>query len=182
MFADDIKVKEDWFVPHFSPREDKPLEMAMAREWKEYMSYEDHFSSGWYTRLAAYILAPIPGGQNVRTARTAATFALWVVTPVGRSFIDPVLRKVKAEKGVLDHNHIPISEWAVENQLGGVTENRLVQILHDSRGMPVYKHKPYPTLPDHRAVELTLCFLVSPEGRELLRRVCQSTTGNWLPF
>ncbi len=182
MLASDIKVRESWFVPHFLPRVDKPLEMAMAREWKEYMSYEDHFSCGWSTRLAVHILAPIPGGQNMRAARTASTFALWVVTPVGRSFMDPVLRKVKAEKNPLDCNRIPISEWAVENQLGGITENRLVQILQDSKGNPVYKNKPYPILPDHRAVEMTLCFLVSSEGRELLRRVCQSTTGNWLPF
>lgn len=182
MLASEIKVKGGWFIPHFPPREDRPLEMAMVREWKEYMSYEDHFADGWSARLAVDILAPIPGGQNVRTARTATTFALWVVTPVGRSFIDPVLRKVNAEKNPLDRNRIPISEWAVENQLGGLTENRLVQILKDSKGDPVYKNKPYPTLPDHRAAEMTLCFLVSSEGRELLRRVCQSTTGNWLPF
>ncbi len=182
MLASDIKVKEDWFVPHFPPREDRPLEMAMVKEWKEYMSYEDHFADGWSARLAVHILAPIPGGQNVRTARTATTFALWVVTPVGRSFMDPVLRKVKFEKEGSEPGRIAVSEWAKENQLGGLTANRLVGILLDSKGRPAYKHKPYPTLPDHRAVELTLCFLVSPEGRELLRRVCQSTTGNWLPF
>ncbi len=183
MFTDDIKVKGTWFVPHFPPREDKPLEMAMAREWKEYMSYEDHFSSGWSTRLADYILGSIPGGQNERTARTAATFALYVVTPVGRGFMDPVLRKVRAEGEGSDYARIAISEWAVENRLGSLSENALIKMVRDSEAVPVYKHKPYPTLPDHRAVELTLCFLVSPEGRQLLRRVCQSTsTPNWLPF
>lgn len=182
MYADDIKVKEVWFVPHFPPREDKQLELAMVREWKDYMSYEDFFSTGWSSRLATEILARVPGGQNGRTARVAATFALWCVMPIGRGFLDPLLRKVKEGKeGSV--NNLAIAAWALENQLELLTNNKLVMLLSDGQGKPFYKHKPYPTLSDHRAVELTLCFLVSKEGRNLLKRVCQSSSErDWIPF
>lgn len=182
MYADQVKVKEDWYIPHFAPRSDRPLEMAMAREWKDYMSYEDGHSGGWMTRLAAIILAPIPGGLNSRTARVAATCALWCVTPVGRGFFDPLLRSTKKVGGLDSAESMAIAEWAVENRLASRTENALARILSDGNRRPFYQHKPYPTLPDHRAVEQTLCFLVSKEGRDLVRRVCQATTGDWLSF
>jgi hypothetical protein len=184
VYADDIKVKEGWFVPHFAAREDRAIEVAMVREWKDYMSYEDSFDEGWSTRLAASILAPIPGGQNERTARVAATFALWCVMPVGRGFFEPVLRKIREQRETsISCRDTAIAAWAVENQLGLRTDNRLEALLYDSKGRPVYKHKPYPTLPDHRSVELTLGFLVSEEGRAFLKRVCNASSSmDWLPL
>lgn len=184
MYADEIRVKEGWFVPHFAPRKDKEMELAMVKEWKEYMSYEDFYSGGcWSTRLAAYILEFIPGGGNERTARVTATFALWCVMPVGRGFLDPLLRKIREGNSGYSSKNLAIAEWAIENQLGLNTENRLENLLSDGHGRPIYKTKPYPTLSDCRAVELTLRFLVDEEGRELLKRVCHaSKSPNWLPL
>ncbi len=184
MYVDEIRVKDDWFIPHFLPREDRPIEMAMFREWKRYMSYEDFHNGGlWSSRLASHILAPIPGGQNGRTARVAATFALWCVMPVGRGFFDPLLRKAREENGETARADIALSSWAIENRLGSCTSNRLESLLCDAEGRPVYKQKPYPTLPDSRAVELTLLFFVSDRGRALLQRVNQSSDRqNWLPL
>lgn len=182
MYADQVKVKEHWYLPHFPPRPDRVLEMAMMKEWKEYMSYEDSHSGAWMTRLVANILAPIPGGLNGRTARVAATCALWCVTPVGRGFFDPLLRSSKRVEGLDSPGNLAVSAWAVENKLGQLTKNRLRMLLSNENGEPFYRHNSYPTLPDNRAVEQTLSFLVGESGRDLLRRVCQSTTGDWLPF
>jgi hypothetical protein len=183
MYVDQVKVKEHWFVPHFPPRHDKPLECAMMREWKDYMSYEDHHDCGWTTRLAAHILSQIPGGLNERTARVATTSALWFLMPVGRGFFEQLLREIRFKKADGYHAaNMAIAAWAVENKLGQGTVNRLIQILADAKGQPVYNHRPYPTLPDNRAVEQTLVFLVSDEGRALLQRVCHSSPGNWLPL
>ncbi len=187
MYADEIKVKEGWYVPHFPPRSDRPIEMALVKEWKDFMSYEDHRSCGWTTYLASEILAQIPGGGNERTARVAVTFALWCVTPVGRSFFEPILRRIRSEKaGSFSLNtpkNIAISSWAVENQLGLRSKNILELLLSDANGRLLYKHKPYPTLSDNRAVEETLKFLVNESGIGLLRRVCHaSKEANWLPL
>lgn len=182
MFADRITVNDEWIVPHFPAYEDRPIEMAMMREWKEYMLYADEHYCGWTTRLVADILAPIPGGLNRRTSRVATTFALWVVKPVGRGFFDPLLRKVWQEKSEYNRRDMALAAWAVENRLASSTRNRLESLLSDGQGKFVYKHKPFPTLPDYRAVEQTLLFFVSDNGREFLRRVCQSCTGNWLPL
>lgn len=176
-----MKLKQEWFVPHFPPREDRPLEIAMLREWKNYMSYEDYFGGEWGTRMAR-LLSDIPGGQNIRTARVATTVALWVVMPTGRAFFDPLLRRIQKRESEVFIHDLVLSAWAVENRLSSITVNRLESLLSDEKGLFVYKYKPYPSLPDHRAVEQTLLFLVTEEGRNLLKRVCQSCTGNWLPL
>lgn len=181
MFADELKTKSIWFEPLFAARPDRPLESAMMREWKEYMSYEDDHPCGWVSRMAGLILSPIPGGLNTRTARVATTFALWCVTNNGRGFLDPVLRKIRATRNESAED-IAIGAWAVENQLELPVKNRLEAILSGRDGKFYFQNHPYPRLSDNRAVEQTLKFLVGEEGRDLLKRVCQSTTGNWLPL
>lgn len=171
--ADEVTVTRRWFVPHFPPRPDRPLEVAMFKEWREYMSYPDHHWCGWTTRLVADILSTIPSGLTIRTGRTAATFALWCTTPNGLGFLDPILRKIK-EKGISDCSldEIAVTAWARENKLTNFRANTLEILLRNETRKPVYKRKPRPTLEDHRAVEHTLCFLIGEEGRSLLKRVC----------
>lgn len=181
MFADQLRQKPEWFEPLFPAREDRPLEMAMVREWRDYMSYEDYHDCGWTTRMVAFILDPIPGGLNTRTARVATTFALWCVTNNGRGFFDPLLRNIRSVKGESPRN-MAVAAWAVANQLELSVANRLESILLAGDGTPYFKNHPHPQLSDNRAVEQTLTFLVSEPGIDLLRRVCQSSPGNWLPL
>lgn len=171
--ADEVTVTHRWFVPHFPSRPDRLLEVAMVKEWREYMSYPDHHWCGWTTRLVADILAMIPGGVNIRTGRTAATFALWCMTPNGLGFLYPILRKIK-EKGTTGHSldQVAVIAWATENKLTNHMANTLGILVRDGTRQSIYKRRPYPTLEDHRAAEHTLCFLISEEGRDLLKRVC----------
>lgn len=170
-YASDVKITSRWLRPHFPPREDRPLEMTMLKEWKKYMIYEDHHACGWTSRLVAHILAPIPEGLNVRTGRVATTCAVWLMMPVGLGFFETVLHRIQQEKSESYGENIAIAAWALENRLGLATANRLEHFLRNEKREAVYKKDSYPLLSDSRAVEQTLCFLVGGNGRDLLKKV-----------
>ncbi len=175
MDATKVKITDDWFLPHFDARFDRPLELAVVTFWKEYMGYENEYACGWTTRLIA-LLTSIPQGLTIRTAKVAATFAVWSMMPVGLSFLESALRKAKEKShGWNDYSSerdSAIASWAIENQLGLLTVNRLQHLLM-TNGNPVYKNAPYATLADNRAVEETLCFFVTRDGRMFLQEVCK---------
>ncbi len=169
--ASSVRVTDEWFTPHFSPREDRPLEIAMLQVWKEYMEYEDEHSCGWCTRIVG-MLSYIPRGISKRSSCVATTCAVWLMTPVGQAVLEPLLRKTGREGGFWDEQ-AAIQTWAWENRLDRSVKNCLVHLLCKSEGEWFYKAKPFPTHEDNRAAEMTLCFLVTPAGRALLKKVAE---------
>lgn len=169
-YVDEVKVTDMWFVPHFPPREDRLLEMTMLTLWKEYMKYEDNHQSGWCTRLAD-ILSGIPRALNKRGGRVAATFAVWTMTPLGLAFMESLFRDIRSQDGNFFDERTAIRAWASENEINSMSNNRLECLLRDEYGNHVYKRNKYPTLEDHRVVEAVVCFFISEDGKDLLRKV-----------
>lgn len=157
---------DTWFVPHFAPRSNRPLETAICRAWKEYASYYDHYHLGWASRLEM-MMHGIPRVWNERGSRMAATFMLWSVTNNGRGFLHTFYRD-QSEAGHLGKEDAAIQSWAKENRLLGVTNNSLACLLFNEQGKPVYTNPPYPTLEDNRIVEMLCIFFSTEEGRKFL--------------
>ncbi len=175
----DVVVTTEWLTPHFLPRKDKPYELAMSRAWTSYMTYEDYDSIGMWSSRIVGKLFDIPRALNERGSRVAMTFAIWLMTPIGETFLKKLFLDqkmyVSTSSGVssTDYNQrdVAIRSWASENSLLSLTNNTLDTLLRDSVGAYVYKDQPYPTLEDSRVIEEMCCFFVSKEGRYLLRKV-----------
>lgn len=173
--ACEAEVTDSWFVPHFLPREDRPYEVAMSRSWIKYMSYENYYDAMWSSKIAS-ILSGIPRALNERGSRVAMTFAIWLMTPVGNSFLETLFKDQKkyitSSSGFAYENvDVAIRSWASQNKLSSYTTNTLSHLLKDWQGLPIYTDPPYPTLEDCRVVEGMCCFFVSDEGKDLLRKV-----------
>ncbi len=175
----DVAVTAEWLTPHFPPREDKPYELAMSRAWISYMTYEDYDSIGMWSSRIVGKLFNIPRALNERGSRVAMTFAIWLMTPIGETFLKKLFLDqkmyVSTSSGAssLDYNQrdVAVRSWASENSLLDISNNTLDTLLRDSVGAYVYKVQPYPTLEDSRVIEEMCCFFVSKEGRYLLRKV-----------
>lgn len=173
--ANRIRVTDEWFTPHFPPREDRPLEIAMLQAWKEHMEYEDEHACGWCPRIVS-MLAHIPRGISKRSSCVATTCAVWLMMPVGQAVLEPLLRKTGSQSpgsGFWDER-AAIQTWAWENRLDPSVSNRLAHLLRTREGEWFYKVNKFPTHEDNRAAEMTLCFLVAPVGRKLLKKVAET--------
>lgn len=170
MLACEIPVTDSWFIPHFPARTDRPYEMAMQKTWKQVMSYEDHYGGMWSSRIAS-LLADIPRAQNERSSRVAASFALWLMTNNGGSFLDSLFKHQNQSSFFFNEDSVAITLWALENRNLSLRINPLEILLRDEYGKPVYSDPPYPTLEDNRVVEYFTCYFITDEGKKLLQKV-----------
>ena len=163
---------DEWFVPHFPPLEDRPLQIIMCSLWKNYASYQDDFNGYYLTRIDA-MMHKVPRVRNLRGGRTASTFMLWSTTNNGRSFLHQLYRDQRevSSLGFYFKERSAIKTLAIENRLSGHWGNILNRVLCNEKSESVYNDPSYPTLEDYRVVEMLCIFFVSNEGMKFLYRV-----------
>ncbi len=175
----DVVVTEEWLTPHFLPRVDNPYELAMSRAWIDYMTREGEDNIGMWSPRIVKILFDIPRALNERGSRVAISFAIWLMTPIGETFLKKLFHDqrmyVSSSSGYSSTDHkerdAAVRSWASENVLLSSTNNTLDTLLRGSAGAYIYKDQPHPTLEDSRVVEEMCCFFVSKDGKNVLRRV-----------
>lgn len=177
-YRDEVEVTDDWYIPHFPARSTHPLEMAMVRHWKEYMSYEDYYGGMWSSRLACF-LSNVPRCLTLRQARVAATFALWTATPNGRS-VDQFFEEIKPDNLFSPSlGRYAAHAWAELSFLSSSTQDFVNILMCNEKREWVYGDRPYATLEDYRIMQATFTFLLSDRGRDFLKKVCTEAGINW---
>ena len=182
-----VIITEEWFLPHFPPRKDRPLEMKICELWGKFASYENYYGDEWSAKFIG-MMRGIPRVQNVRSGRMAATFVLWSTTNNGRAF----LRNFYLEQPIATNDYgddskkivAAVQYFAKENMLHYWSRNNLLEhLLRDENGKQVYKDRPHPTLEDYRVVERICIFFSREEGKDFLRDVYNEDNNiNLLPF